>query len=525
MQVAFRVDASVDMGSGHVMRCLTLADELEAIGKTVTFITRAHNGHLAGLIGEHGYNVTLLSKSDKLSSLDSDHNAAAKMLGVSWQQDAIDTQNALKETAPEWLIVDHYSLDACWHKKLRKQVGNIFVIDDLANRLLDCDLLLDQTYGRNNEVYRAYVNKECRILLGSHWALLRSEFAKLRSKAACRRSKFSGIQRILVSVGGADPDNVTGTVLEGLATIDWQAKMHIDIVLGSQSPHIQSVLSQAAKSPLKVTVTNDAKDMADRMLNADLAIGAGGTTSWERCCLGLPALITACADNQKEVCRLLEQAGAAVLMPNSDELTHSHIVESMQKIVDSPGLWQKMSRNALKIANGSGAKRVALELFPEVSVDGLPIRLRPAKYEDADILYLWQSDPKTRRFFHNTAVPAYDEHVDWLKQRVNNVDVFTEIIMHGEEPAGVVRLDPVKALGTSSYLVSIYVSPDKYRLGLAKGALKLLERIVPEKELRAEVNKGNIASHTLFKAVGFQCVSNTLYIKPAAFRVNCSDIK
>lgn len=516
MQATFRVDASIAMGIGHAMRCLTLANALVELGVRTTFITREHHGHLAELMRAQGHVVLLLPAPEVRFHAHDKHAADAELLGVSWQKDADETLNALDGCCkPDWLIVDHYALDASWHRRLCKHVGRLFIIDDLANRPMDCDLLLDQTYGRRKEDYARCVEKKCRMLLGAGWALLRPEFAELRPKAIVRRKEFTGVRRVLISIGGADPDNVTGIVLNALMLIAWPNRVHIDVVLGSRAPHLQTILQQAAAHPLEVTVTNDADDMAERMLEADLAIGAGGSTSWERCCLGLPALITVCADNQKVVSQHLAEAEAALLLPAVSRLTQENIADGIKKILSTPEAWKKLSNNALKITDGMGAKRVVPELFPLYSTDGLPIRLRPIVVDDTSMLYKWQSDSRTRRFFHNSEIPAYAEHADWVNKQVNKTVGFTEIIMHGETAAGVIRLDPVEAHERQVYMVSIYVSPDKYRLGLATGAIDIAANMVPKAELRAEVSEGNVVSHALFRSSGFQCVRNGYYVKVA----------
>lgn len=278
MQAVFRVDASISIGTGHVMRCLTLADELKTLGASTVFIIREHPGHLSALIRKRGYGAALLPVPDPDFKPVRNDVAHAKWLGVSWQQDAKETLQIIGDSKPDLLIVDHYALDARWHKELRQHVKKIFVIDDLADRPIDCDILLDQTYGRQVTDYQFCVPNDCRMLLGTRYALLSPDFSRLRTKAMERRKRFNGIQRILVAMGGYDSGNVTFIALKGLAEVNWSLLPQIDVVLGGDAPHLQSLRQYTAYQSLNVNISTDVTDMAERMLLADLAIGAGGTT-------------------------------------------------------------------------------------------------------------------------------------------------------------------------------------------------------------------------------------------------------
>ncbi|HDY75388.1 MAG TPA: UDP-2,4-diacetamido-2,4,6-trideoxy-beta-L-altropyranose hydrolase, partial [Candidatus Marinimicrobia bacterium] len=288
--------------------------------------------------------------------------AHASWLGASWQQDAEESIRAIGNTVPDWLIVDHYAIDARWHNQFRERVGQIMVIDDLADRPLDCDLLLDQTYGRQLDTYQEQVPPGCQILLGSRYALLRPEFSKLRPLAIKKRKIFNGINRILVTMGAMDPDNVTATVLEGLSRVDWKDKPVIDIVLGGKAPNLKQVESMAKKSTLEILVSTDVSDMAERMLAADLAIGASGSTSWERCCMGLPSITISIAENQSLIAYELEKKGAAKYLGTLEAITEESIKCSVEKIRKTDQL-KSMATIGIQIVDGSGAKCLADHLI------------------------------------------------------------------------------------------------------------------------------------------------------------------
>ncbi len=514
MKIVVRVDASVAMGMGHTMRCLTLADELrQNYAATVFFICRAHQGHLAETIRSRGYGVHLLPKPVVGFQPAQDDVNHANWLNVHWTRDAEETIEVVRHLKPDWLIIDHYAIDARWHKLLRSHVKYILAIDDLADRQLDCDILLDQTYGRQENDYQGLVTRNCRLLLGSSFALLKPEFLKLRPQAINKRKSFSGIKRILVNFGGTDPQNLTSEIIESLAQIDWVTAPSIDLVMGSQSPYIDEIDKKIKDHPLKISIAVDVSDMAERILAADLAIGAAGSTTWERCCLGLPTILIECAENQREICERLSKRGVVSLIGNASSISQKRITKAIEQIVRSKKLWQQMSSKSFMVTNGLGTKRTAIELDLPKSREGLSIRLRPVTLNDMELLYKWQCNPATRRYAHNPEIPKIDEHNKWLKQQICKADAVTELILHGNEPAGVIRLDPEYDVNQLSYIVSIYIDPDKYNLGIAKAALNIISRFLPFVELKAEVHTENQLSHSLFNSVGFYKHNENLYIK------------
>jgi UDP-2,4-diacetamido-2,4,6-trideoxy-beta-L-altropyranose hydrolase len=357
IEVAIRTDASVQIGWGHTMRCLALADELRANGMSVLFICRELPGSLILPIKACGHELAMLSTPAQEFLPEPGGPAHAEWLEVPWQQDAADTLAALEGRAPHWLIIDHYGIDARWHRKLRSRCSKLMVIDDLADRQLDCDLLLDQTFCREEQAYRSIVPENCRFSVGSKYALLRPEFAKLRPKALGRRQNFQCIRRILVFMGSTDPENLTGEVLAALATEESLQEQVIDLVLGGSAPFISQVQEQAANHRLEVNVLVDVDNIAEVMTDADLAIGAGGASSWERCVLGLPSLITIFADNQRTAANALHRDGAVLVWDSTESLKRA-----VRVMIESPEMWRNMSRTAAKVCDGLGCRRVTDEL-------------------------------------------------------------------------------------------------------------------------------------------------------------------
>ena len=338
MRVIFRVDASLKMGSGHLMRCLTLANELQKQRHIITFICRELTGNLNTLVEQIGYDIFTLPVNDSFKS----DNIYIDWLGATQEQDAEQTIKAISKKT-DLLIVDNYALDKKWHQQLRPFTNKIMVIDDLANRDFDCDILLNQNLGFKEEGYKDKVSDNCQFFLGCEYALLRPEFAQLRSKALDKRKNTKVIKNILISLGGIDKENLTYEILNDINK-DIRNDFEIIVVLGSKSPHNEMIKQYAQNKNIMVII--DANNMSELMLDADLAIGAAGSSSWERCCMGLPTLVFITGDNQSKIAGELEQLNAVIIVKN--------LRDDLKVLIDDFGLWEKMSIRAANICDGSG---------------------------------------------------------------------------------------------------------------------------------------------------------------------------
>lgn len=358
MLIAFRADASIQIGTGHVMRCLTLASALKAQGHECLFICRDHKGHLGEFITGNGFALHMLTMADEAASepVLLDWNDHAPWLGVSWQQDARETGVVLEEQPVDWLVVDHYALDARWELQVAEHATRALVIDDLADRPHCCDLLLDQTFGRRQQEYHNWVPESCELLCGSQYALLRPEFAELRPYSMQRRAK-PPIRQLLITMGGVDKDNVTGQVLDALRDSELPGECRIVVVMGPTAPWLETVKHQAEKLPWQTEVKCGVSNMAQLMADSDLAIGAAGATSWERCCLGLPTIMLVLAANQTKIAKELSQSGAAFL-PEQNADSESELKRQLNQLVAAPRRLVGAAQAAAAIVDSKGVQRV-----------------------------------------------------------------------------------------------------------------------------------------------------------------------
>ncbi len=347
MFVAFRTDGGSLAGSGHVMRCLTLAQCLQARGDQVLFICADQPGHLGELIAQRGFVVKLLAAG---------HSVAE----AGWADDAPQTQAVLHGAAgrrADWLVVDHYQLDQRWETALRASADRIMVIDDLANRPHDCDLLLDQNLVPGlHERYAGKVPPACRQLLGPEYALLHPVYAELHQHTAPRRG---AIRRILAFFGGADSANLTERAIDAFVDVG-RPDIHMDVVLGASSRRCEAI-AQKVQGHANINLHAGLPSLATLMSQADLALGAGGVSHWERLCLGLPCLVVTLSDNQLAASHELHHLGLIDLLGHHDVVDAQVLTLALKARLDQ-GLPEEWSKRCMARVDGLGASRVSAAL-------------------------------------------------------------------------------------------------------------------------------------------------------------------
>lgn len=343
IQVFFRVDGSAKIGLGHLMRCLTLAQSLLSKDLAVHFISRSL---------PHPFAEQLHSLGIRTHELAAPASTALDPYAIDEESDAEETAAVIKRHRHQkcCLVVDHYGISAGWEQRFRALVALIVVIDDMANRHHDCDLLIDQTHACSIQRYEHLVPAHCERLCGSQFALLREEFEHYRSKAIAKRSQ--GLQppcTVLLSLGGGDATAAIGRIM---TLLDHMPENTITLRVLAASGNIEEISSLAESLTLPTTVLTHVGNMAEQYLACDVAIGAAGTSSWERACLGLPTLMYVLADNQREIAKAMDAAGAATIVTDATLLT------SLTALLKDPGLYQRQAAAAFSICDGHGTTRV-----------------------------------------------------------------------------------------------------------------------------------------------------------------------
>ncbi len=315
MKVVIRADSSVAIGTGHIMRCLTLAESLRSQMADVFFVCREEPGNCCDLIFQKGFKVFRLPGAEPFSKV----------------RDAEVTAAVMGERA-DWLIVDHYALDAEWECRLRRHARRIMVIDDLADRPHDCDLLLDQNLFEGMELrYDGLTSPGCRLFLGPRYALLRDEFIAARRTL---RERDGNVRSLLLFFGGSDPTNETEKALQAVASTEF-SDLAIDVVVGGANP-LGDLIHDICVDLPNATFHRQVTNMAELMTRADLAIGAGGTATWERCFLGLPTLTVVVADNQAKPAEAADRAGLAYLVGRSADVDAARLSEALRLTLQQP---------------------------------------------------------------------------------------------------------------------------------------------------------------------------------------------
>ncbi|QZP29872.1 UDP-2,4-diacetamido-2,4,6-trideoxy-beta-L-altropyranose hydrolase [Pseudomonas sp. DR48] len=484
MRVLIRADASPTIGSGHIARCLTLARVLRRQGAHVAFACRQLPGHRLTSLAAEGFETFALP--DRYPDEDPQQPIEAML---PWQADIAALAQAL-EHAPgfDWIIVDHYGLDHLWQTAARRWALRIAAVDDLATRTYSVDLLLNQNLSGTPEAYAGLLAADCRTLLGPRFAMLRDEFC-CPAIAIKPRAK-----RVLVNFGGFDVARQTHHAMLALADFN---DLDVDFVAGADNPAWDEMQALAADRP-NWRLHSFVSDFYRLMTEADLFVGAGGGTSWERAALGLPTICIAVSNNQQANGEVMASSGAHVFLGAREQVSVEQLRQAVGFVVGNQGLRQSMAERSRQLVDGRGAQRVAAALA------GAVLQVRPATANDAQLLFDGRNAEAVRRWSLETGVIEWSAHQNWLTASLSNPQRLLLIAEADDGPVGVLRYD---RRGFEAE-VSIYLFEDRIGLGWGRALLARGEAFVTAHwpqltAITAHVLPANQPSLQVFRDAGF----------------------
>lgn len=491
-RVAIRVDASAAIGTGHLKRCLSLAQALIEAGADVRFVCRELDAVAATVLGDSGIPTRWLPAPAQAFTPAPDAPPHAAWAGVPQTQDAADTAQTLADWHPDTVVVDHYAFDARWHQAVRNALGcgaqglRVLVIDDTADRALDADALLDHNWAPDHRTkYAGRLQRKPLWLCGPRFALLAGAY-----RGAARYRFHDAVRSVGIFMGGTDPGGVSARVLAACRSTGFAGP--VEVVSTSANPQL-TALRDACQRDGNTTLTLDQPDLAAFFTRHDLQIGAGGGATWERCCMGAPTVALALVANQSAVVPGLAALGA---VRAADEATLPGV---LRELIADPAARQSLAERAAALVDGRGAQRVALALLRD------QLQLRPASVDDARLLHGWRNHPAVRAVSATQDPIAFEAHQRWLHAVLMNPSRWLFVAQVGQLPVGSIRFD---RLDNGHLEVSLYTDPDLQGLGLgqrllAAGEQALLALCSGGFTVQAQVLPGNTTSQRLFQTAGY----------------------
>ncbi|MES2494776.1 MAG: UDP-2,4-diacetamido-2,4,6-trideoxy-beta-L-altropyranose hydrolase [Pseudomonadota bacterium] len=511
MKVAIRVDASPEIGTGHVRRCLALADALDRCGADVRFVHRDLGVDVGGMLPAV-YGGLLLARPDRASAaLPGEGPPHAAWAMVSQQIDAADTLAAIAGFDPDWIVVDHYSFDRCWHDAVRIGSGaRLCVIDDLADRSIAADLVVDHNFHPDHrEKFAGRLEGRPFLLAGPNFALLGPAFER-----AIRLEIDTAVPSIGIFMGGIDVHGAALMVLDAVDASGFDGA--IEIVTTGASPALAAIERRIAGCS-RIRLSRDLPDLTAFFARHQLQIGAGGGATWERCCIGAPSILLSIADNQQAVIPCLAEQGVVLAVPErGGRPDPQELAGIIRHAVDNPALRVDLSNAARRLVDGRGAMRVAL------AMGGARLRVRDATMSNAGLMLEWRNHADIRSSSRNQQVIDTGTHARWTERMLTDRRHRLLIGEVGAIPVGVIRFD---ALTDDCCEVSLYLDPALRGLGLGDRLLAAGEAAAfPGRDIFAEVLEENRGSAQMFLRGGYEPVGQQRFLKRRSSPAQRTDI-
>lgn len=486
--VLMRVDSNRAIGTGHLHRCLNLALELRARGMRPCFAIGSTDQSSKETLRSAGFEWIELD--DHVRSL-SDGNDRLRTPEEEILADAAATSRAAAAQDCGLIVVDHYSIDDRWAELVRNSGRRrVLVIDDLRRSWSSVDVLVD---GSLNDAPASQATGGHVRCGGPSFAILHPLYKSIRFVP--RRENES--PRVLVFFGGVDSPNMTSTALQSISSSSLAAKS-LKVIVGSSNPHRDVLMRSHADQG--IVWLPPAESMYAHLMETDVAVGAAGTTTWERLCAGIPSVVVSIADNQRENGESLQVAGCHLYLGSSESLADDDIGRAVDRILTDEVLRARLSLAGMTMVDGFGASRVCEALVPS-SLDSLVLRsVRP---DDCMTFFRWANDPETRRASKNQGVIEWSEHREWFDTSLHSDSTHMYVAeLHGM-PVGQIRFNRFEG----TFLLSYSVDPTQRGRGMGhrivREGLRVLQEHGPQ-SVRAEVKTSNIASLSIFRAAGFE---------------------
>jgi|RhiMethySRZTD1v2_1073278.scaffolds.fasta_scaffold123200_2 UDP-2,4-diacetamido-2,4,6-trideoxy-beta-L-altropyranose hydrolase len=470
-----RADASSSIGLGHLRRCLSLAAALREAGADVRFVSRNLGVDIAAFAAAAGLEYRALMSAD-------------------WQSDAEETGGAAAEWAAHWVVVDHYELDARWHRLVAQRAGvRLAVIDDLADRDIAAQVLIDHNPSVDHRAkYRGRIAPSTRVLGGPRYALLDPTYARVAPFKVAPQVRSIGI-----FMGGTDPTDISSVALRA-CRIHAGFSGLIEVATTSANPHLPALRRSARQWP-QTTITLDQPLLLDFFGRHDLQLGAGGGAVWERCRVGVPSFCLLAADNQYATLPVLAGLGAVAVLPDLTSRDEQEIGRAVRLLADDVAARVRLSERSRSLVDGNGARRCALSLTADT------LAVRPAALHDARTMFAWRNDPASRAVSHDTSELNWNDHLRWVAAVLADPQRCLLIGRVGAIDVGVIRFD-LRADQTAE--VSLYLDPELHGLGLGHSLLLAGEARCREltpalRGFEATVRAGNDSSQRMFAGCGY----------------------
>jgi UDP-2,4-diacetamido-2,4,6-trideoxy-beta-L-altropyranose hydrolase len=479
-RLVIRADANVHMGTGHLMRCLALAQAWQAHSGEATFVTACDSPRLLQRLRDEGFQVV---------ELDTTHP-------VPREREAVSRVLAAHPSA--WVVLDGYHFDSACQRRIKEAGHPLLVIDDMAH--LDhyyADVVLNQNIHAEQLVYKC--EPETRLLLGTRYVLLRREFWSWRE---WEREIPDVARKVLVTLGGGDFDNQTLKVIQALQQMEADI-LEATVVVGASNPHFQ-VIEAAAGDAIGISLVRNASHMPELMSWADVAVTAGGSTCWEVAFMGLPNTVLTLAENQRGIAEGLDEHGTALSMGWHSKVTQSGLASILQDIIFDRERREEMSEKGRRLVDGAGFERVIALMNGALNTEGR-LQVRPAHMNDAQLLWRWANDPIVRvNSFQPDPIPLED-HIEWYNNRLSSPDTRFWIIELGQEPVAQIRYDRG---ANSEAEISFSVERAHRGKGIGTKTIMLTRELACEelalRRIRAVVFSSNKASQRTFVKSGFK---------------------